>query len=147
MDTAKVYSAGIEGLNARLVEVSVKISQTSEKSWASFHTLTIVGLPDAAINEAKERVSAAIKNIGAVPPHHSKRRVVINLAPADLKKQGPAYDLPIAVAFLIASGQVKTEALDKALFIGELSLEGRVRHVNGILPVALMARDRGIFRC
>jgi len=109
------------------------------------HCYNIVGLPDAAVKESKERISSAIKNSGASPPHHSNRRVTVNLAPADLKKEGPSYDLPIAVAFLIASEQIGTKNFDveKTMFIGELSLEGKLRPVNGVLAVALMAKQRG----
>lgn len=136
MPLAKVYSAAVVGLDAQPVEVEVDLS-------SGLHAFTIVGLPDTAVNESKERVSAAIKNIGATPPHHSKRRVIVNLAPADLKKQGPAYDLPIAVAFLIASSQIKTDDLTDKVFVGELSLEGKVRNINGLLPIALAMRDQG----
>ena len=107
------------------------------------HSFNIVGLPDAAVNEAKERVSSAVKNSGASPPHHSNRRVIVNLAPADIKKEGPAYDLPIAVAYLLASEQLLATSIDKKIFVGELSLEGKLRPVSGVLPIALMARDRG----
>ena len=133
---SKVYSAAILGLNCQPIEVEVDTT-------TGLHCFTIVGLPDAAINEAKERVNLAIKNSGASPPHHTNRRVIVNLAPGDLKKEGPSYDLPIAMAFLIVSNQLKTDNLDKKLFIGELSLEGKLRPINGALPITLMARDRG----
>jgi len=102
-------------------------------------SLTIVGLPDAAVKESGERVRAAIKNSGLVYPGG---RVTVNLAPADLRKEGPAYDLPIAVAMLIATEQIFPPE-DKALFIGELSLDGSVRHVKGVLPMASLAREQG----
>jgi len=141
MPIAKVYSAALVGLNAQPIEVEIDLS-------GGLHCFHIVGLPDTAVNESKERVSAAIKNSGGTPPHHSRRRVIVNLAPADLKKEGPAYDLPIAISFLLADGQLRTNHLtaqfwaDK-IFVGELSLEGQVRSVNGLLPIALMARAKG----
>jgi magnesium chelatase family protein len=130
---AKVYSAAIIGLNAQPIEVEVDLS-------VGLHSFQMVGLPDIAVKESKERVSSAIKNSGMSPPHHSRRRVIINLAPADLKKQGPAYDLPIAVAFLLASGQLNIDNPEDKLFVGELSLEGKLRLVNGILPISIMAK-------
>lgn len=131
---AKVYSAALVGLKAQPIEVEVDLS-------SGLHSFHIVGLPDKAVNESKERVSSAVKNSGASPPEHSRRRVIINLAPAHLKKQGPAYDLPMAVAFLLASNQINTENLEDKLFLGELSLEGKLRRVNGLLAVALMAKE------
>ncbi len=133
---AKVFSAATLGLNSLPIEVEVDMSP-------GLPSFQIVGLPDTAVNEAKERVAAAIKNSGASPPHHSNRRVIVNLAPADLKKEGPSYDLPIAVAFLLASEQLLATELDKKLFAGELSLEGRLRPISGVLPMALMARKHG----
>ncbi len=130
---AKVYSSAIVGLSAQPIEVEVDLS-------AGLHTFQIVGLPDKAVNEAKERVSSAIKNIGISPPQHSRKRVIVNLAPANLRKQGPAYDLPIAVAFLIAANQLIVDDPEDKLFIGELSLEGKLRPVNGILSIAIMAK-------
>jgi len=135
---AKIFSAALIGLDCLPIEVEVDMSP-------GLHNFSIVGLPDPAVKESKERVSSAIKNSGASPPHHSNRRVTVNLAPADLKKEGPSYDLPIAVAFLIASDQVsiKNIDLDKSFFVGELSLEGKLRHTNGVLALALMAKAKG----
>ena len=134
---AKVFSAALVGLNAQPIEVEVDLS-------SGLHCFSIVGLPDAAVNEAKERVSSAIKNCGGSPPHHTNRRVIVNLAPADLKKEGAVYDLPIAIGYLLVSGQLRSGLdLSKALFIGELSLEGSVRQIDGALPVALMAKELG----
>jgi magnesium chelatase family protein len=130
---SRVYSAALVGLDAKPVEVEVDLS-------SGLHTFQIVGLPDKAVNESKERVSLAIKNSGINPPHHSRKRVIVNLAPADLKKQGPAYDLSIAVAFLLASREISIDDPADKLFVGELSLEGKVRKVNGILSIALMAK-------
>ena len=101
-----------------------------------------MGLPDTAVQEARERVRAAIRNSGCEFP---MRRITVNLAPADLRKAGPAYDLPIAVAMLLSSGQV-FELPESALFLGELSLDGGLRHTNGILPMVAVARDEGFQR-
>jgi magnesium chelatase family protein len=131
---SKVYSAALVGLKAQPIEVEVDLS-------VGLHTFHIVGLPDKAVNESRERISSAIKNSGASPPEQSRRRVIVNLAPANLKKEGPAYDLPMAVAFLLAAGQINVENLEDKLFIGELSLEGKIRRVNGLLAVALMAKE------
>lgn len=135
---SKIFSAALIGLDCLPIEVEVDMSP-------GLHCYNIVGLPDVAVKESKDRISSAIKNSGASPPHHSNRRVTVNLAPADLKKEGPSYDLPIAVAFLIASQQVGTQNVDlaRSLFIGELSLEGKLRHVSGALAVALMAKEKG----
>src|SRR3989339_1338696 len=105
---AKVFSAATLGLDCLPIEVEVDMSP-------GLYNFQIVGLPDAAVNESKERVSSAIKNSGAKPPVSTSRRVIVNLAPADLKKQGPAYDLPIAVAFLMASNQLAINNLEKNL--------------------------------
>jgi hypothetical protein len=100
----------------------------------------MVGLPDAAVKEAKDRVESAIKNSGIRFP---SGRIVVNLAPADLRKEGPTYDLPIAVGIMVAAGQIVADVAD-CVFLGELSLE--VRHAQGILPMVALARERGIRR-
>jgi magnesium chelatase family protein len=132
---AKVRSGAIVGLDGAVVEVEVDISQ-------GLPSFTIVGLPDTAVQEAKERVRAAIRNSGGVFP---MKRIVVNLAPADLKKAGPAYDLPIAVGILLSSEQVGGE-VDSTMFLGELSLDGGLRHTNGVLPLVALAHDEGIPR-
>lgn len=129
---AKVSSCAAVGLDGEIVEVEVDISQ-------GLPAFAIVGLPDAAVQEAKERVRSAIRNSGHDFP---LKRITVNLAPADLRKEGPAYDLPIAVGILTASGQAPA-AEDTAVLLGELSLDGQVRHTNGVLPMAALARDRG----
>ncbi|MCH7641531.1 ATP-binding protein, partial [Patescibacteria group bacterium] len=129
---AKIMSGATVGLDATLVEVEVDIPQEGLPSFA------IVGLPDKAVEEARERVRSAIKNTGADFP---TTRITVNLAPADLPKVGPAYDLPIALGILIASEQIAPEVSD-ALFFGELSLDGGLRHTNGILPMAYLAREK-----
>ncbi len=103
----------------------------------------IVGLPDAAVQESRERVQAAIKNAGLVFP---RQRLTVNLAPAALRKEGPAYDLPIALGALAASGQIRPEWLERTLSLGELSLDGSVRHVRGVLSMAALARQEGFAR-
>ncbi len=130
---AKVMSCAVVGLDGALVEVEVDISPGLAK-------FNIVGLPDVAVQEARERVRAAIRNTGCNFP---LKRITVNLAPADLKKEGPAYDLPIAVGILLATQQISMAA-EGALFLGELSLDGALRHTQGILPMVAVARDRGI---
>lgn len=131
---AKVLSSAIVGLDAVPIEVEVNIAT------AGFPAFIIVGLPDKAVSESAERVRAAIRNSGADFP---ARRITVNLAPADLPKEGPSYDLPIAVGMLLATEQLQADISD-SMFMGELSLDGRLRHTNGVLPQALLAKDRGI---
>ncbi|MCD6289269.1 MAG: YifB family Mg chelatase-like AAA ATPase [Anaerolineae bacterium] len=133
---SRVTSCALIGLDGALVEVEVDIA-------SGLPGLTIVGLPDTAVKESSERVRAAIRNSGFQWP---TRRITVNLAPADLRKEGPAYDLPIAVGILIATEQVWADAVEDALVVGELSLDGSVRHVNGILPMAALARQQGMNR-
>jgi len=133
---AKVTSCALVGLDGALVDVEVDTSR-------GMPSLTIVGLPDAAVKESSERVRSAVKNSNLYFPG---KRITVNLAPADIRKAGPAYDLPIAVGVLIASEQAWPQAVDGAMFIGELSLDGSLRHVNGILPLAAGARAHGIGR-
>ncbi|HEU4759747.1 MAG TPA: YifB family Mg chelatase-like AAA ATPase [Dehalococcoidia bacterium] len=130
---AKVNTCAIVGLDGEIVEVEVDISQ-------GLPAFAIVGLPDTAVQEAKERVRSAIRNSGHTFPG---QRITVNLAPADLRKEGPAYDLPIAVGILIASRQVPP-CEDRVLFLGELSLDGQLRHTHGILAMVGLARERGM---
>jgi magnesium chelatase family protein len=130
---AKVKSAAVVGLEGAIVEVEVDLSP-------GLPSFTIVGLPDKAVQEARERVRSAIRNSYYKFP---SRRITVNLAPADLKKEGPAYDLPIAIGILMSSGQLSAE-LSGSVFLGELSLDGKVRHTRGILPMVALARDRGL---
>jgi len=102
-------------------------------------SFTIVGLPDKAVQEARERVRSAIRNSNYKFPN---RRITVNLAPADLKKEGPAYDLPMAIALLISSGQLSADLSD-SVFLGELSLDGKLRHTHGMLPMVALAHDKG----
>jgi len=105
--------------------------------------MTIVGLPDAAVQESRERVQAAVRNAGFEYP---RKRIVVNLAPASVRKEGPAYDLPIALGVLIMSGRIPQETVEGTLVIGELSLDGGVRHARGVLPMAAVARQEGFRR-
>ncbi|UCC54779.1 MAG: YifB family Mg chelatase-like AAA ATPase [Anaerolineaceae bacterium] len=134
---AKVLSSAIVGLDAELVEVEVDII----KGYPNF---MMVGLPDAAVRESRDRVHAAVKNSGLSFP--ANKRITVNLAPADLRKEGPAYDLPIAVGVLAATQQVWPDKLEGSLFVGELSLEGTTRHTKGILPLAALARQQNLKR-
>ena len=133
---AKVNSCALVGLEATRVEVEVYAAK-------GLPAITVVGLPDAAVKESRERVWAALRNSGLTFPGG---RVTINLAPADLRKEGPSYDLPIALGVLAASGQIPPDILEGALALGELSLDGSVRHVCGVLPAAHMAQSMGLER-
>jgi magnesium chelatase family protein len=133
---ARVNSCALVGLEGQLIEVEVDVQRGQV-------ALTVVGLGDTAVQEARERVRSAIKNSGAVYPPN--RKITINLAPADLRKEGPSYDLPMAVGLLIASGQLVADT-SESVFIGELSLDGRVRHTHGVLPMVALAKERAIRR-
>ncbi len=130
---ARVYSCAVLGLEGVLVEVEVDFT-------SGFGLIFVVGLPDTAVKESRERVRAAIKNI---PVKFPRRSIVINLAPANVRKEGPAYDLPMAVGILTASGIIPQGAVDDLIIVGELSLDGTVRHTPGLLPMAVLARDEG----
>ena len=104
-------------------------------------SITVVGLPDAAVKESKDRVFAAVRNAGFYFPMN---RVTINLSPANIRKEGPAYDLPIAVGVLIASNQLNADTIKDAMVVGEMQLDGAVRHVRGALSMAALARREGI---
>jgi magnesium chelatase family protein len=133
---ARVSSCAVVGLDGAVVETEVDVSN-------GMPSFIIVGLPDTAVQESRERVQAAVKNAGLSFPY---RRVTVNLAPADLRKEGPAYDLPIALGLLVASGQVPGDGLEQTLMVGELSLDGSVRHVRGVLPMTALARRLGMQR-
>ena len=130
---ATAQTCAVIGLDGQIIQAETDISP----GLPAFH---IVGLPDTAVQEAKERVRAALRNSGCEFP---MRRITVNLAPADLKKAGPAYDLPIAVGILFSTGQAPC-TLEPAIFLGELSLDGGLRHTAGILPMVSVARDQGI---
>ncbi|MBD2295382.1 YifB family Mg chelatase-like AAA ATPase [Anabaena sphaerica FACHB-251] len=131
---ARVWSASIVGIDAVKVGVEVDVS-------GGLPGIVILGLPDSAIQESKERVKATLKNAGFAFP---MRKIVINLTPADLRKEGPAFDLPISVGILAASEQVNPDLLGDFLFLGEVSLDGSLRPVSGVLPIAATAQKMGI---
>jgi len=137
----RTQSAAVYGIDANLVDVEVDLTPTRNEVDAS-PPVTIVGLPDAAVRESRERIRAAVNNSGFFFPFH---KTTINLAPADVRKEGASFDLPIALGILGANGDLGAlESLTDALAVGELSLDGRVRPVRGALPVALRAREAGI---
>lgn len=133
---ARVFSCAVIGLEGVIVEVEVDYTN-------GLPGVTIVGLPDAAVVESRERVQTAIKNAGLHFPRH---RIVVNLAPAAVRKEGPAYDLPIALGVILLADYLPHEVLDKTLVVGELSLDGIVRHTRGVLPMAATARKEGYMR-
>ena len=133
---SRVYSCAVVGLEGVIVEVEVDYTN-------GLPGVTIVGLPDAAVQESRERVQTAVKNAGLHFPRH---RIVVNLAPAVVRKEGPAYDLPIALGVVILAGYLPQESIEGAMVIGELSLDGVVRHTRGVLPMAATARANGYKR-
>lgn len=135
MAFAKTYSAQPVLLKACIVDVEVDLSK-------GLNAFNLVGLPDKAVEEAKDRVGAAIKNSGYTSPKQKNQKTVVALAPADIKKEGPAFDLAIALAYLMASGDIKFNPKAK-LFLGELSLDGALRPVTGVLPVVAEAKSQG----
>lgn len=132
---AKVFSGTTIGLDGVLIDVEVDVAERG------FPGFTIVGLPDKSVDEAKERVRTAIINSNLKMPD---TRLTVNLAPADIPKIGSSFDLPIAIGILSAYGVVRKDELNDSLFIGELSLEGRIREIPGVLSIALMAKEKGI---
>ena len=133
---SRIWSASLIGIDAVKVGVEVDVAN-------GMPATIVVGLPDTAVQESRERVKTAIKNAGFLFP---MKRIVINLTPADLKKEGPIFDLPIAVGVRASSEQVPVEGLDEYLFIGELSLDGSLRAVSGVLAIAAAAKRMGIKR-
>lgn len=131
---AKTFSATVLGIHAHPIDVEVDVS-------IGLFNFNIVGLPDSSIRESRDRVMSAISNSGFSMP---VRRMVVNLAPANLKKIGSGFDLPIAVALLGAMGQFSPNVLEDFMIVGELSLDGEVRPIRGILPIAIAARDKGL---
>lgn len=133
--SVRILSASIHGIDARLIEVEVDSSP-------GIHSFSIVGLPDKAVQEAEDRVASAIRNSGLAPASAKNRKILVSLAPADLKKEGPAYDLPIAIGYLLETKQIKFDP-SGMLFAGELSLDGTLKHTNGALAMTLLAREHG----
>ena len=133
---ASILSCGLNGIDGFQVTAEVNLMN-------GMPMFEIVGLPDASVKESRERVRAALKNSGFSFPNG---RITVNLAPADLKKEGPAYDLPIALGLLATSGVIDVNALSDACVMGELSLNGDVRGIRGVLPMVISARSRGLRR-
>jgi magnesium chelatase family protein len=133
---AEIYSGGVLGVDAYLVEVEVDVLR-AQGDQVRF---SVVGLPDMAVQESKERVRSAVKNSGFTFPF---ARLTVNLAPADVRKAGPAFDLPIALGILVATNHVPAPKLEEYLIAGELGLDGEVRPISGTLPMAIAARDAG----
>lgn len=131
-----VLSAALSGIEAKLIEVEVD-------SNPGIHSFNIVGLADKAVQESKERIGSAIRNSGFLPPKSKTRKVTVNLAPADIKKEGPAYDLPIAVGYLFETNQIKFDPTGR-LFAGELSLDGHLKPTAGILAMTILAKNMGL---
>lgn len=135
MAFSKVYSTQVAGLSPRTVVVEADLSK-------GLHSFSVVGLPDKAVEEARDRVGSAIKNSNFPSPKSSNKKIVISLAPADLKKEGPLFDLPIALAYLLAAGELSFSP-EKKLFVGELALDGTLRPARGILMIAAHAHKAG----
>ncbi len=129
----KTFGAAVQGIDALIVTIEV----TMENGFQ----FCMVGLPDAAVKESHQRVVSAIKESGYDPPR--RKNIVINLSPADVKKEGAAYDLPIAIALMVGGGVIEAPGLDRYIIMGELSLDGTVLPIRGALPMAIEARKRG----
>ena len=135
MSYARVYGAQTFLLSPQIVSVETDLTR-------GLHAFTVVGLPDKAVEEARDRVSSAIKHSGFLSPKSTNKKIVISLAPADLKKEGPLFDLPIALSYLLAAGEIVFNP-EQILFVGELSLDGKMRGVRGILPLVAYAKEKG----
>ncbi len=129
---AKTFGSAVYGVNATLITIEVSVAQGTR--------FFMVGLPDSAVKESEQRVESAIKEYGYKMP---RQKVVINMAPADIKKEGSAYDLPIALGILQASGQIEAPELGNYIIMGELALDGMLRPIKGVLPIAIEARKKG----
>ena len=135
VQTCALPISQVVGLKANTIEIEVDLSQ-------GLHSFSVVGLPDKAVEESKDRISAAIKNSGFISPQKKNQRVTISLAPADLKKEGPVFDLAIALAYLLASKQVNFDVEDR-VFLGELALNGKIRSIKGTLALVKYAKKAG----
>src|SRR5262245_51448505 len=133
---ASLRTAAIVGIDACPVHVEVDVS-------FGLPSFKMVGLPDTSVRESRDRVKSAIRNSGfAFPPH----RITVNLAPADVRKAGASFDLPIALGILASSGQLNRRAIDETVVLGELSLDGAINGIRGVLPIAIVARRLGLCR-
>ena len=135
MSFAKVYSAQVNLLTGAIVTIEVDLSR-------GLHAFNLVGLPDKAVDESKDRVSSAIKNSGFKSPKAKNQKIIVSLSPADLKKEGPFFDLAIAISYLLASGDIKFNS-EKKIFLGELGLDGALRPIRGALPLTQEAKRKG----
>jgi len=135
MSFARVYSAQVNLLSGQIVTIEVDLSK-------GLHTFNVVGLPDKAVDESKDRVSSAIKNSGFKSPKAKNQKIVVSLSPADLKKEGPFFDLAIALSYLLAAGDLKFDP-EKKIFLGELGLDGTLRKIRGALPLVQEAKRAG----
>lgn len=135
MSFAKVYSAQVNLLTGAIVTIEVDLSR-------GLHSFSIVGLPDKAVDESKDRVSGAIKNSGFQSPKAKNQKIIVSLSPADLKKEGPFFDLAIALSYMLAAGDIKFDS-EKKIFLGELGLDGTLRRIRGALPLAQEAKRMG----
>ncbi len=133
---AKTFSVALKGLDSIPIEVEVDVSN-------GMQSFNIVGLADNAIKESKERISSAIRNLGSQSPLRTNKKIVVNLAPANIKKTGSNYDLAIALGYLLASGQIAPFNFNKILFIGELSLEGELKPISGVISFTEAAEQNG----
>src|SRR3989338_10383800 len=126
MASVCVISGAVHGLEGLPIEVEVDATP-------GLHFFNIVGLPDKAVDESKDRIGAALRNSGFISPKQKNQRIIVNLAPADIKKEGTGYDLPIAIGYLLATKQLKFNP-NSMMFIGELALDGAIRRIHGIVP-------------
>ena len=131
---SNIKTISLNGIDGNLVEVQTDIT-------GGLPNIEIVGLPDTSVRESKERIRAAIKNSKIEFP---SRKIIINLAPASTKKEGTSYDLPIAIGILQALGKITIDKLENTIFIGELSLDGKINRINGVLPMCIEAMNLGI---
>jgi len=134
MSFAKVYSAQTVLLRPHIINIEIDLSK-------GLHSFSLIGLASKEVDEAKDRVGAAIKNSGFISPKQKNQKIVVSLAPADIKKEGPLFDVPIALSYLLASNDIKFNP-DKKLFVGELALDGSVRPVRGVLPIVKFAKEQ-----
>ena len=128
----KIFGSAVYGINATTITVEVNVGP-GQKFW-------LVGLPDNAVKEAQHRIEASLKNIGYKMPG---RKVVVNMAPADIRKEGSSYDLTIAMGILVASEQITAPGIEHYIIMGELSLDGGLQPIKGALPIAIEARKQG----
>ena len=128
----KSFGAAVQGINATIVTIEVNVNQGIK--------FFLVGLPDNAVKESHERIASALDYTGYKLP---RKQIVINMAPADIRKEGSAYDLPLAIGMMVAAEAIKSEELDKYIIMGELSLDGTVQPIKGVLPIAIKAREEG----